>query len=72
MFIKKSNACPCAYCKYFELFEYTEGFFTIQKGVCKKHYLIRELGDILCQDFILKSGVYTNKWYPTKNENENT
>jgi len=68
MFIKKENACLCAYCKYFNCFEYNEGDIVIQKGVCTKHDMIRELYDELCEDFVLRPEVHTSKWYPTKNK----
>ena len=64
--IIKENSCPCAYCKFFKVFEYYENNITLQKGVCVKHNLIRELCDELCEDFILKEGVHTQKWYPGK------
>lgn len=66
MFIKEQNTCPCAYCKYFKLFEYNDAFFAIQNGVCKRHNLICALSDQICEDFVLKSGIYTSKWYPNK------
>ena len=59
----KGNVCPCAYCKYFELIEYNK---IIQKGFCQKHNILRELYDVLCEDFVLAKGVHTNKWYPQK------
>lgn len=66
MFIKKSNACPCGYCEHFDSFEYYDGNILVQKGVCIKHALMREVGDELCEDFILNSAIHTNKWYPGK------
>lgn len=66
--IKKVNSCPCAYCEYFKLVEYEKGYLNIQKGICRKHDIIRELYDEICEDFILKSGIYTEKWYPNKKE----
>ena len=68
MFIKQENACPCAYCEYFKLVEYKKDYSIIQKGICRKHDLLREPCDELCEDFILKSGVYTKKWYPNKKD----
>ena len=68
MFIKKPNACPCGYCKYIKYFEYNEGGRIIQKGVCIKHNELRELYDEVCEDFILRPEVHTNKWYPNKED----
>ena len=69
MIIEK-NACPCAYCDYFKPFEYEERNHTIQTGICLKKDIMREPWEILCEDFILKAGVYTQKWYPNKPSNE--
>ena len=57
---------PCAYCAHFELFEYIENNRIIQKGYCIKHSDFRELYDVICEEFVLKKGVHTEKWYPQK------
>ena len=64
--IIKENACPCGYCEYFKVIEYEKNNLIIQKGICRKHYRICEPNDVLCEDFILMSGVHTEKWYPKK------
>ena len=71
MFNEKENACPCAYCKYFKAVEYEKDCLIVQKGICRKHDLLRNPSDPLCKDFILKSGVHTKKWYPNKKGLEN-
>jgi hypothetical protein len=63
---KTQDCCPCAYCDFFEPFEYENKHFKIYKGLCEKHNIIRNPDDTLCEDFILMSGVYTKKWYPNK------
>ncbi|MBO5090046.1 MAG: hypothetical protein IJD00_06685 [Clostridia bacterium] len=65
-FIYKNNSCPCGYCVYYFPVEYKNDYFTVRKGICRKHDILRNPNDILCEDFILASGVHTKKWYPTK------
>ena len=62
--IIKKNSCPCAYCEHFYLIEYKENDINAQKGYCVKKKLFRNLCDTLCQEFVLKKGIYTKKWHP--------
>ncbi|MBQ3088109.1 MAG: hypothetical protein IJC36_00575 [Clostridia bacterium] len=64
--IIKENACPCAYCEYFKIIEYEQSNVTVQNGFCLKRKDFRELCDNLCEKFVLKKGVHTQKWYPQK------
>ena len=66
MFYKKEDVCSCGYCKYFKYIEYEKDCLIVQKGICRKHDLLRNPSDHLCEDFILISGVHTKKWYPNK------
>ncbi len=65
-FIYKENSCPCCYCEYYKPVEYYKDYFIIHKGICRKYDILRNPVDILCEDFILMSGVHTKKWYPNK------
>ena len=66
VFYKKENACPCGYCEFFKYIEYEKDGLIIQKGICRKHDLLRNTNDQLCDDFILMPGTHTKKWYPNK------
>ena len=66
MFVKNHYSCPCGYCGHFKLIEYYKGNCVIQKGVCLKHNLLREICDEICEDFVLASCVHTEKTYPKK------
>jgi hypothetical protein len=66
--IRPDSACPCAYCKHFELIECCENLVIVEKGICNKYNIYRELYDELCDEFILMEGVHTKKWYPRKKD----
>lgn len=66
MLNKKEISYPCGYCEYFKLVEYEKDYPFIQKGICQKHDQLRHPYDKLCDDFVLKLGIHTEKWYPKK------
>ena len=70
MFIERENSCPCAYCKYYKPYKNEEKFLPFRNGICQKHNILRNVNDNLCEDFILMSGVHTNKWFPNNNTPE--
>lgn len=66
--LKKQNVVTCFYCEYHELL-YTNddaSFFDKDKGVCHLKNINRLANDSICDCFILKPGIYTQKWYPGK------
>ena len=64
--IKKENSCPCCYCEHYIQLIDKSFYFPDHKGLCNKHKVIRLKYDNLCEDFILISGIHTDKWYPNK------
>lgn len=67
-FYKREDACGCEYCEYYIKVEYYNDYFLIQRGICRKNDILRKPKSELCDFFILKSGVYTSKWYPNKDK----
>ena len=63
-----SNAVTCIYCDFFEQFEIKSNidFFEQLKGKCQKHNKICSTEDKICDYFKIKSGLYTEKEYPNK------
>lgn len=65
-FYERKDACGCKYCEYYIQVENYSDYFLIQRGICRKHDILRKPEAELCNYFILKSGVHTKKWYPGK------
>ena len=63
-----SNVVTCIYCDFFEQFEIKSNidFFEQLKGKCQKHNKICSTEDKICDYFKIKSGLYTKKEYPNK------
>ena len=69
-----SNIVTCIYCEFFKQFEATNNidFFTSLKGECKKHNKVCHIKDEICDYFVIKSGLYTQKDYPNKEKRKPT
>ncbi len=66
MFYKRKDACKCVYCKHYFAVQYENDYFVIDRGICKKYDILRKPEGNICDNFTLKSGIYTKKWYPNK------
>ena len=67
--LKKENVVTCFYCEYHELL-YTNddkvSIFDKSKGICHMKNIDRRSHDDICNSFVLRAGIYTQKWYPGK------
>lgn len=65
--IEREDVCPCCYCEHYIPLIDKSFYFPEHNGLCNKHKVIRLCNDNLCEDFILKSGIHTKRWYPKQN-----
>lgn len=65
-FYEKEDACGCKYCEYYIPVKYNNDYFIIERGIFRKHDILRKPESELCDSFILLSGVHTKRWYPGK------
>lgn len=68
---ENKNIVTCMYCEFFEHTE-SSNFFESLKGKCKKQNKIHYLTDDICDCFVIKSGLYTQKEYPNKEKRKPT
>jgi len=63
---EKYGVVTCSYCEHHE-FEYDERTCIIrwnETAYCKKKNIKRELQEEICDEFVIKRGMFTQKWYP--------
>ena len=63
----------CWYCDYYELFYKYENdtFKNTDFGFCKTKEKCRKGTAHICDNFILRQGLFTKKWYPNKENQKN-
>ncbi len=58
----------CSYCEYFDYFyllRYTD-YIMSQFGLCSYKDKCLQQNACICENFKLRQGLYTSKWYPDK------
>ena len=58
----------CFYCEYFDCLykmEYPD-FKLVNFGLCNHIENCRHINDDICNNFKLRQGLHTKKWYPSK------
>ena len=63
-----ANIVTCFYCEYHELLYTNEDASIFEKsiGFCHLKNSDRLAYDDICNSFVLKASMYTQKWYPGK------
>lgn len=65
--MEERNVVTCGYCEQMVYFQYDEKSrdrmppFFCEVAQCARYY-----DDPICARFVLRSGVYTQRWYPGK------